>query len=59
MGKTRENIGKVCIDLGKLLFGSFVLGTILKGEIDRLYILVAGSIAALVAIVLGIIFTSK
>jgi hypothetical protein len=59
MQKAKENIGKVCLDLGKLTFGSFVLGSIIKGEIDRMYILIAGSIVALVLITVGIIFTSK
>jgi hypothetical protein len=44
--------------MGKLTFGSFVLGTILKGKIERDYILFVGSIATLLLIVLGIIATS-
>jgi hypothetical protein len=44
--------------MGKLTLGSFVLGTILKGEIDNSYILFGGSIATLLLIVLGIITTS-
>jgi hypothetical protein len=54
-----ENIGKVCLDLGKLSFASLVLGTILKGEIDRAYIIIAGSVAALILIVVGIILLTK
>jgi hypothetical protein len=57
--KAVENIGKMCMDASKLAFGSLVLGTILKGDIDRVYILIAGSVAALLLAVLGIYLTSK
>jgi hypothetical protein len=57
--KTYDNIGKLCLDLGKLTFGSLVLGSIIKGDIDKAYIIIGGATVALVLIVAGIILTSK
>jgi hypothetical protein len=34
----KENAGKVFIDLGKLMFGSFILGGILRGEVPQFMI---------------------
>lgn len=57
--KVFENIGKICMDASKLAFGSLVLGTIIKGNIDRVQILVAGSIAALLLAVISVYLLSK
>jgi hypothetical protein len=57
--KIIENFGKVLIDLGKLTFASFVLGSIIKGDIDRLYILIFGAVIALVFIFSGVFLTSN
>jgi hypothetical protein len=57
--KIVENIGKVLIDIGKLTFASFVLGSIIKGDIDKLYILIFGAMASLIFIILGILLASN
>jgi hypothetical protein len=57
--KTYDNIGKLCIDLGKLLFASLVLGNIIKGDIDRSYMIIGGSAAALALVTIGIVLTSS
>jgi hypothetical protein len=57
MKKVKETIGKICIDLGKLTFGSFILGSILKGDIERMYILAAGAVVALMFFLVGIFLT--
>jgi hypothetical protein len=57
--KLNENVGKVLVDVGKLIFASIVLGSIIKGDIDKLYLLIFGSIVALVCIYGGILFLSK
>jgi len=31
----RENLGKLLVDLGKLIFGSLFLGDILRGELPQ------------------------
>jgi hypothetical protein len=57
--KIVENIGKVLIDIGKLTFASFVLGSIIKGDIDKLYVLIFGAMASLIFIILGILLASN
>ena len=55
----KENTGKVLIDLGKLMFGSFILGGVLRGEVPQFLILVSGFIGAITFITLGLILTNK
>ncbi|GHV84827.1 hypothetical protein AGMMS50230_04350 [Spirochaetia bacterium] len=56
--KKREiiiDIGKVSIDIGKLVLGSIALGGILRGDIKPLALLIGGFVTSLLLIVLGII----
>ncbi|GHV95410.1 hypothetical protein AGMMS50293_17300 [Spirochaetia bacterium] len=56
--KKREiiiDIGKVSIDIGKLVLGSIALGGILRGDIKPLALLIGGFATSLLLIVLGII----
>jgi hypothetical protein len=58
MGKKERifrEIGKVLVNFGNLTFASLVLGTIIKGDFDRLTLLLAGGGVALLFIALGII----
>jgi hypothetical protein len=57
--KAVENLGRMCMDASKLAFGSLVLGTILKGDVERAYVIIAGSIAALLLAAIGIYLASK
>ncbi|MDR1788137.1 MAG: hypothetical protein LBR16_06780 [Treponema sp.] len=50
-----ETFGKIFVDLGKLTFGSFVLGIILKGEIEKSIILAIGWTSTAVLILLGVL----
>jgi hypothetical protein len=50
-----REIGKVLVNFGNLTFASLVLGTIIKGDFDRLTLLLAGGGVALLFITLGII----
>jgi uncharacterized membrane protein YqjE len=50
-----KEVGKVLVSFGNLTFASLVLGTILKGDYDRLTLLLIGGGIALVFIVLGVI----
>jgi len=43
------------VNFGNLTFASLVLGTIIKGDYDRLALLIVGGSIALVFITLGII----
>jgi hypothetical protein len=55
----RENIGKALIDVAKLIFASFILGTILRGELPQYIIILTGVIASTICFTIGIIWTSK
>jgi hypothetical protein len=50
-----REIGKVSVNFGNLTFASLVLGTIIRGDYDRLTLLLVGGGFALLFIVLGII----
>jgi len=50
-----REIGKVLVNFGNLTFASLVLGTIIKGDFDRLALLLIGGVVALTFIVLGVI----
>ena len=51
-------IGKLLIDLGKLFFGSLMLGSILKGDVDLLQMFVFGAAAAMALFTIGVWFVS-
>jgi hypothetical protein len=46
--------GKLLLDMGKLTFGSFVLGGVLRGEVPRYILLVTGSVVTAICIFLGL-----
>jgi hypothetical protein len=48
-------IGKVLVNFGNLTFASLVLGTIIKGDFDRLSLLLVGGGVALFFITMGVI----
>ena len=50
-----KEIGRVLINFGNLTFASLVLGTIIKGDYDRLTLLFVGGGVAVIFIVLGVI----
>jgi len=50
-----REIGRVLVNFGNLTFASLVLGTIIKGDYDRLTLLFVGGGVALLFIVLGVI----
>jgi hypothetical protein len=50
-----REIGRVLVNFGNLTFASLVLGTIIKGDYDRLALLLVGGVVALVFIILGVI----
>jgi hypothetical protein len=53
-----ENLGKLLLDLSKLMFASFILGGILKGELPQYILIVAGIIFFVVFAAAGLILTS-
>jgi len=50
-----KEIGRVLVNFGNLTFASLVLGTIIKGDYNRLTLLLVGGCFALLFIVLGVI----
>jgi uncharacterized membrane protein len=53
--KAYREIGKVLVNFGNLTFASLVLGTIIKGDFERLTLLLVGGGVALIFVTLGII----
>ena len=51
-----ETTGKIFIDLGKLSFGSLILGSILKSDAKQFYIFAFGTFIALLLFITGIWF---
>jgi hypothetical protein len=49
-----ESVGKMLFDLGKLVFGSLVLGTMLRGSIDQSRLFIGGVIATGLLLVIGL-----
>ena len=50
-----REIGKVLVNFGNLTFTSLVLGTIIKGNFDRLPLLVFGGVIVSVLITIGVV----
>ncbi|MDR1785223.1 MAG: hypothetical protein LBR23_01980 [Spirochaetaceae bacterium] len=53
--KIVEDIGKVMIDVGKLVLGSIALGGILRGNIEPFFLLLAGFASSATLIVGGLV----
>ena len=53
----REGIGKLLLDLGKLVFGGIILGGILRGEVPRDILITIGSVIAVMFFALGLYLT--
>jgi hypothetical protein len=54
-----KNIADVFIEMGKLVFGGFVLGGILSGEANWFVLVAAGGVGCVVAIGLGILIRAR
>jgi len=55
----KENIGKALIDVAKLTFTSFVLGSILRGHMPQYILILLGVVASSICFMVGIIWTSQ
>jgi hypothetical protein len=56
--KTKTTIGTIFIDLGKLSFGSLILGSILRGGLDPFQTFIFGTAVAVILFMGGILFLS-
>jgi len=49
-----KELGKVLVNFGNLTFASLVLGTIIKGDYDRIVLFLVGGGIALILVTMGI-----
>jgi hypothetical protein len=59
LNQVRKTVGTILIDLGKLSFGSLILGSVLKGGFDPFYTFIAGAALAIVLFVVGVLLLTK
>ena len=55
----RENMGKLMLDLGKLVFAGMFIAGILQGELPKATIIFSGLGLAFIGFIFGIIWTTK
>jgi len=55
----REDIGKLLLDVGKLVFGSIFLGGILRGEVPHVILSISGFAIAAVLCILGLFLGTR
>ncbi|GHV41741.1 hypothetical protein AGMMS49546_18300 [Spirochaetia bacterium] len=54
-----ENIGKVLVNLGQVIFGTLFLGGVLRGEVSQYIMVLSGIVGATIFIVLGLLLSAK
>jgi len=57
--QTRKTLGPIFIDLGKLSFGSLILGSVIRGGFDPLQTFIFGVALVVVFFVTGVILMAK
>jgi len=55
----REDVGKLLLDVGKLVFGSVFLGSILRGGVPHAILAVIGFSAAVTLCIIGLLLGIK
>ena len=55
----KENMGKLLLDLGKMVVGGIIIGGILRGVIPQVILIVSGSVVAIIFFIFGLLWTSK
>ena len=56
---TKEDAGKLLLDIGKLVFGSIFLGGVLRGDIPQNMLIIAGFIVASILCAVGLFLTAR
>jgi hypothetical protein len=59
LNQVRKTVGNIFVDIGKLSFGSLLLGSVLKGGFDPIYTFIAGVVLAFIFFIVGVIVISK
>ena len=57
--QVKKSIGTIFIDLGKLSFGSLILGSVLRGGFDPMQTFIFGAALAIVFFIVGILVVAK
>jgi len=57
--RTGKTIGTILIDLGKLSFGSLLLGSVLRGGFDPMQTFIMGAALAIIFFIIGIILINR
>ena len=55
----KEDLGRILLDLGKLIFGGIFIGGILRGELPHDMLIIGGFSVAIVLIVAGFLLGIK
>ena len=55
----KKELGKIFIDLGKILFATAFLGSIINKDLDKILVLTISGIFILICFTIGIIFIKK
>ena len=55
----KENMGKLMLDLGKLVFAGMFIAGIIQDELPQTIIIISGLALAIVGFALGLLFTTK
>jgi len=58
-GKSRATVGGILVDLGKLSFGSLILGSVLRGGLDPFQTFMFGAAVAITFFVIGVLLIVK
>jgi hypothetical protein len=54
-----ENIGKVLVNLGQIVFATLFLGGVLRGEVPQYIMVISGIVGTTILIVLGLLLSAK
>jgi len=55
----KKELGKILIDIAKLVIGGVILAGLMRQDISPIYLFSIGSIVAIVMIITGLIFISR
>ena len=59
VNRTGKIVGTILVDLGKLSFGSLLLGSVLRGGFDPLQTFIMGAVLAIILFVIGIVLITR
>jgi uncharacterized membrane protein YraQ (UPF0718 family) len=55
----KEDIGKLLLNLGKLVFGAVFLGGILRGEVPQAILVIGGFVVAALCFIIGLLLIKE